>query len=97
MKVAISQPMHGKTTKQILEERAMLVAKLENSNTQVINTILDISEGKDPMFYLGESIQIMAEADAIIFMPGWEKARGCWLEYQAAKRYGKIIFLLPEN
>lgn len=70
MKIAISQPMHGKTTKTILAERASIVAKLENMGIEVVNTILDISEEKDPMYYLGESIKKISEADAIIFMPG---------------------------
>ena len=97
MKVAISQPMRGKTTKQILEERAWLVAKLENMGIEVLNTILDISEDKDPMYYLGESIKLLSEADAIIFMPGWELTRGCYIEHQVAEEYGKTIILLPEK
>lgn len=30
----------------------------------------------------------MAKADIAIFCPGWEKARGCQIEYQTAKAYG---------
>ena len=95
MKIAISQPMRGKTTKEILAERAGIVAKLENMGIEVVNTILDISEGKSPIYYLGESIKKLSEADAILFMPGWELSRGCFIEHQVAEEYGKPIILLP--
>ena len=31
----------------------------------------------------------LLECDAVMFMPGWTKSRGCRLEYQAAKIYEK--------
>ena len=30
----------------------------------------------------------LAEADAVIFAPGWETARGCRMEHLAAEEYG---------
>ena len=48
MKVMISQPMKGKTEKQIRDERAPLINKLHEEGHIVIDTVLDISE-KDRM------------------------------------------------
>ena len=29
----------------------------------------------------------MAEADAVLLLPNWEKGRGCKIEYECAKAY----------
>lgn len=94
MKIMISQPMRGKTNEQIREERVELVKQLDEQGYEVIDTVLDLSEGKTPVHYLAKSIELLAEADAVIFMPGWQDARGCRIEYQVASEYGKFIKLL---
>lgn len=94
MKIMISQPMKGKTNQQIREERNELVKKLEFEGHIVIDTVLDISENKSPIYYLSKSIELLDKADAVIFMQGWEKARGCKIEYQVALEYGKFIKIL---
>lgn len=91
MKIMISQPMMGKSDKQIKQERQSLIEMLEAEGHQVIDTVLDISEGLSPVYYLGESIKKMSEADAVVFMPGWENARGCRIEHEIALEYGKYI------
>lgn len=97
MKIAISQPMYGRSVEQIKAERQPLIKKLEELGMSVIDTVLDIEEQKDPMYYLGESVKLFADADAVVFMPDWEMARGCRIEYKIAEEYGKIIVLLPRN
>lgn len=39
--------------------------------------------------YMGKDIMALLECDAVYFIRGWEKSRGCLLEYSAAKIYGK--------
>lgn len=94
MKIMISQPMRGKTTEQIRNEREELIKQLEEQGYEVIDTVLDISENKSPIYYLAKSIELLDKADAVVFMPGWQQARGCEIEYQVATRYGKFIELL---
>ena len=92
LKAAISQPMAGKTEEQIMMERRYLVSQLEGLGFEVINTILDVPKVEyNPVLYLGKSIELMAEADVIVFMPGWENARGCVIEHEVARRYQKFI------
>ena len=91
MKIMISQPMAGKTEEQIREERKDLVLDLQSLGHEVVDTILDISENKSPIYYLAESIKLLDEADAVVFMPGWENARGCVIEHEVAIMYGKYI------
>ena len=87
MKIMISQPMRGKTNDQIRQERAELILKLEAEGHEVIDTVLDISENKSPIFYLAKSIELLDKADAVVFMPGWEKARGCRIEHDICLQY----------
>ena len=91
MKIMISQPIRGKTEEQIRSEREELVRQLEKQGHEVIDTVLDLSEGKTPVHYLAKSIELLAEVDAVVFMKGWENARGCRIEYSVASEYGKFI------
>ena len=94
MKIMISQPMRGKTNAQIRSERQELVKQLEMQGHEVIDTVLDISENKSPIYYLAKSIELLDKADAVVFMPGWQQARGCKIEETCAKEYGKFLMYL---
>ena len=50
-----------------------------------------------PLFYLAKSIDAMSKVDAVIFMKGWENARGCKIEHEIAVRYNKFIKELEEQ
>ncbi len=97
MKIMISQPMNGKSEEQIRKERAELVKELESEGHEVINSIFEdeVPEGYDArIYYLSKSIRALAKADAVVFMQGWENARGCRIENQVALAYGKFIKIL---
>lgn len=94
MKVMISQPMRDKTEKQIREERVELIKRIQEEGDTYIDTIFqdEVPEGYDiPIYYLAKSIETIAYADKIIFMNGWDKARGCIIEHEVATSYDKII------
>lgn len=92
MKIMISQPMRGKTTEQVKEEREKLVKELESQGHEVLNTVFDdFTEDKSPIYYLAKSIEMLDKADGVIFMKDWERARGCRIEYDIACNYGKFI------
>lgn len=95
VKLYISQPMRGKCMNDIMAERKQLVAEaavaLRTDDILVLDTLF-INHDKPPLEMLGRSIEKMAEADAVIFAPGWKDARGCRVEHLAAAEYGlKII------
>lgn len=97
MKLMISQPMRGKTTEQIENERKLLVEELEKQGHKVINTIFAEETPKDcdtALFYLSKSIEAIGKVDGVVFMPGWENARGCRIEYEVAASYSKFIKIL---
>lgn len=92
MKVMISQPMNGLTDEEIKAVREEVI-KVINPEWKVLNTLFDV-EFDNPIYYLAKSIEKLAEADIVIFVPGWEKARGCKIEYEIAKAYGKFILIM---
>lgn len=93
LKIMISLPMKGKTEEQIRSERAELVKKLEEKGHEVVDTIFaeETPEGDARLYYLAKSIEAMSKVDAVVFMPGWEKARGCQIEHEIAVKYNKFI------
>ena len=92
MKIMISQPMRGKTEKEIKNEREALVKKLQEEGHEVLETVFeDFDCYASPIAYLARSIEFLDKADAVVFMKGWEKARGCRIEHQIALDYGKFI------
>jgi hypothetical protein len=85
MKIMISQPMNGKTEKQIKDERKYLVQELEEQGHEVIDTIIkNFDDEVSP-------IEFLDKADAIVFMKGWEDAIGCVIEHLIAEKYHKFI------
>ena len=49
-----------------------------------------------PLLMMGNSMYRMAISDTVYFCKGWENARGCVIEHEAAVRYGLNI-LYEEN
>ena len=90
-KVFISQPMNGKTNLEIMRERRELVKELNKQGLEVLNTLLDLGDNATSLQYLAKSIEIMNSADIVLFMPNWEKARGCVIEHEVALKYGKYV------
>lgn len=104
IKAFLSQPMAGRTEEEIKAEREDMLAKVRDSTNQEVEEIDSyfdeapqaIVKGGDDkaLWYLGKSLQKMAEADVVVFAPGWEAARGCSIEHFAAKYYYKDIYEL---
>lgn len=100
MKLFVSLPMRGKTTEQIRREIAEASQRfldikwdegIELIAIGVIDSVFDLDEDTDPLVYLGKSIELMARAEYVFFVKGWEKARGCQVEHLIAEKYGKEI------
>lgn len=94
MKLMISQPMKGKTNEQIREERAELVSRLQEEGNEVIDTVFENAPADEDIaiYMLSQSIRYIGKVDGIVFMKGWEKARGCKIEHEVAVEYGKQVF-----
>ena len=94
MKAFISQPMTGLTKEEIEENRKRAREFLEAKGYEVIESLFDLSNvvSKNvPLKALGMSIMALAEADVIYVMQGYQHAKGCLVELQAAQEYGVAI------
>ena len=96
-KVFLGHPMAGLSDDEILEVRAGAYQwALENigPDIEIIDSFLDLGL-VHPLIYIAKSIELLAQADIILVLPGWEMSKGCKIEVECALLYGKhdIIFM----
>lgn len=89
-KAMISQPMRGKTDQEIVETREKALGVLRDKGYMVVNTLFT-NDAKGPLWFLGEALKAMSQCNAVYFCKGWENARGCKIEHEAAVEYGLHI------
>lgn len=101
-KAMLSQPMNGITEKEIIDTRNRAIRKLESLGYEVINTYFtDEWYSKKSMkergveqiglCFLAKSLENMSKCHAAYFCKGWENARGCKIEHDAATAYGLTV------
>lgn len=94
-RVFISMPMRGKTDEQMQYEMFGLALLLEGLGYEVADSLVTDGNGARslPLPCLSKSIEIMPGCDAAFFAKGWEHARGCRVEHDAAVNYGlEVIY-----
>lgn len=103
-KAMISQPMAGKTHDEIVRTRDRALKHLEKLGYSTVNTLFtdewyskESMEARGvvqiPLCFLAKSLENMSLCHAAYFCKGWEQARGCRIEHEAAKAYGlEIIY-----
>lgn len=94
MKIYISLPITGHDIEQV-EARCIFTAAILQKQGHTPISPLDLDH-RDPENYeavIGTDITALLCCDAVYFCNGWETSKGCLLEYQAAKIYGKEIIL----
>lgn len=103
-KAMLSQPMAGKTEEEIVETRNRAIEVLNREGYEIVNTLFtDEWYSKDamkergvvkiPLCFVAKSLENMSLCHAVYFCKGWENARGCKIEHDAAKAYGlEIIY-----
>ena len=106
-KAMLSQPMAGKTEKEIVETRERAIAALKERGYEIVNTLFTDEWYSDeamkergvvqiPLCFLAKSLENMSLCHAAYFCAGWENARGCRIEYEAAKAYGLEVLYEEE-
>lgn len=103
-KAMLSQPMAGKTNDEIIATREKAIKVLEGKELEIVNTLFTdewysnekmVERGvvQIPLCFLAKSLENMSLCHAAYFCKGWENARGCRIEHEAAKAYGlEIIY-----
>ena len=101
-KAMLSQPMRGKTEEEIAATREKAIQKLESLGYEVVNTLFtdewysrekmeERGVVQVPLMFLAKSLENMTLCHAAYFCKGWEKARGCTIEHEAAVAYGLTV------
>lgn len=101
-KAMLSQPMAGKTQEEIVAAREKAIAALKERGYEIVNTLFtdewySVDSMKErgvvqiPLCFLAKSLENMSLCHAAYFCHGWEKARGCRIEHEAALAYGLIV------
>ncbi len=98
MKIFISQPMRSKTDAEILAERERAIKAAKDKWGDDVEVLESFFRGAPteakPLWFLGESLKVMADANAVIVCKGWSDARGCKVEIAAADAYKLPVFFL---
>lgn len=113
MKVFISLKMNGRPDDEIQEDmnKALEILKededvvnnenFKDSGTfEIVETLKheNIPKNASRLWYLGASIQKLADADIVYFYDNWWQAKGCWVEFIAANVYDKeIVYDYPNR
>ncbi len=104
MKAMLSQPMAGKTEQEIRATREKAIGVLKEKGYEIVNTLFtDEWYSKEqmeergviqiPLCFLAKSLENMSLCHAAYFCKGWENARGCRIEHDAAVAYGlEVIY-----
>ena len=102
MKAMLSQPMAGKSDDEIIATREKAIKALEAQGYEIVNTLFtdewynrENMEKRGvvqiPLCFLAKSLENMSLCHAAYFCKGWERARGCRLEHDAAVAYGLTV------
>ena len=88
--------MRGKTDKEILAVREKAIKSAEKQVGETVEVIDSFFQSAPvntkPLWYLGESLKLLSQADVAFFAKGWNEARGCKIENTCAIEYGiKVI------
>ena len=102
-KVMISQPMNGRTNKEIQKERDEIALALKNRGFEVVNSFFveektneenleNLGVKNNPVWFMAKAIEAMSFCDVVFFVRGWQNARGCNIEHEIAVAYGLEIY-----
>lgn len=102
MKVFISQPMRGIPDDEIKDIRNLELERLYEKgfiprDATIIDQILppENPEGANVRIWcLGRSLQMMAEADLVVFIGDWENSNGCIAEHGICELYRIPMLIL---
>lgn len=108
MKAMLSQPMGGKSDSEIVKTRKKAMERLTDLGYEVVNTLFTDEWYSDeqmkirgvvqkPLCFLAKSLENMSLCHAAYFCKGWEEARGCRIEHDAAVAYGLTIIYEEEE
>lgn len=102
-KLFVSVPMKGRTEKEIkasIQKMKKIAEAYEGEELELIDSYVEDNPPKNicqPVWYLGKSLEKLSEADIFIGIDDNYDWNGCFIENQAARRYGIKSYVVPVN
>lgn len=92
MQIYISIPISGHPEDKVRHHADCVKAALSRSGHRPVSPF-EIYAGKDPQYidYLCCDLRALADCDAVFLCRGWQFSRGCRIEANFAKEFGKQI------
>ena len=102
-KLFVSIPMKGRSEEEIRKSIAKMkniVEAYEGEEVELIDSYVKDNppeNNNQALWYLGESLKKLSEADIMVTIDDRYSWNGCVVEYEAACRYGIKVYTIPAN
>lgn len=95
-KIFISQPTSGLSDSQIFDDRVRVIRGLYDMGYKpeeitIIDTPIEENAPDNvnkELWHLGKSLELLADANLVVFANGWGSERRCRVEFKCALEYG---------
>lgn len=100
-KLFVSVPMKGRTEEEIkasIQKMKKIAEIYEGEELELIDSYIEDNppkDSKEAVWYLGESLKKLAQADVFIGINDALDWNGCCIEFETAKRYDIKIYMIP--
>lgn len=100
-KLFVSVPMKGRTEKEIkasIQKMKKIAEIYEGEELEVIDSYIEENppkNSKEAVWYLGESLKKLAQADVFIGICESYDWNGCFIERETAEKYGIEAYMIP--
>lgn len=102
-KLFVSVPMKGRTEEEIkasIQKMKKIAEIYEGEELELIDSYIEDNppkDSKEAIWYLGESIKKLAQADVFIGIDEAYNWNGCCIERDTAQRYGIKTYIVSAN
>ena len=100
-KLFVSVPMKGRTEEEIkasIQKMKKIAEIYEGEELELIDSYIEDNppkDSKEAVWYLGESLKKLAQADVFIGIDEAYDWNGCYIEIDTAQRYGIKTYIAP--
>lgn len=93
-KIYISLPISGRDMEDVESDCKSASAQIGKHGFKAVSP-LEVSPDPESSYavHIGRGITALLECDAVLVLPGWVESKGCNLEMEAARIYGKKILV----
>lgn len=100
-KLFVSVPMKGRTEGEIkasIQKMKKIAEIYEGEELELIDSYIEDNppkDSKEAVWYLGESLKKLAQADVFVGIAEDYDWNGCWVERMTAEKYGIKMYIVP--